>query len=337
MTSRLTLRDPRDVAAAVPYLLGYYPADGLVVIGLRAHMAVLVQRWELDADAEGLAGTVTQLVGDSVDSVILVGYGSAYEVRSAVAALCVRLVPPVVCALRVAGDRCFCQLCDSCTPPGGMPFDDRDSRIAVEAVVAGLTALPSRADLAALVAPVDGDAEREMAAAVHRADLELARLQRRAQSRRDPGGVRMLTDRGRYAVDTALRKARAGERLEDAAVARLTLLLHAIPVRDHAWEHTDHEDWQLALWTELTRRAYPPLVAPVASLLAFAAWRDGNGPLATVALERALAVAPTYAMALLLREALLSGLPPQAVSPWPAEALRRASPSRGSAGGGERL
>ncbi|WP_051366591.1 DUF4192 domain-containing protein [Hamadaea tsunoensis] len=337
MKPHLTLRDPCDVAAAVPYLLGFHPADGLVVLGLRGNAAVIVQRWELDADAEGLAEAVAGLVGDAVDGVLLVGYGDAYQVRAAVAALCVRLAPPVLCALRVAGDRCFCELCDGCTPPGGARFDDRGGRIAAEAVLAGLSALPSRADLAGLVAPVGGAAALAMEAAVARADVELGRARLRARSRQDPDGIETLVGQGRDAVDSALRTYRSGGRLDDAAVAHLTLLLHALPVRDHAWESTDHEEWQLSLWTDLTRRAYPSLVAPVASLLAFAAWRDGNGPLATVALERALAVTPAYGMANLLLDALLRGLPPDALGSWPAEAIRHASPTGGTAGGGRRL
>ena len=49
------------------------------------------------------------------------------------------------------------------------------------------------------------------------------------------------------------------------------------------------------------------MVPPVASLLAYAAWLDGRGALANVALDRALAEDPAYSMALLLRDALDHG------------------------------
>jgi hypothetical protein len=51
-------------------------------------------------------------------------------------------------------------------------------------------------------------------------------------------------------------------------------------------------------------------VAAPASLLAFVAWQAGDGALANVALDRALADNPRYSMALLLREALDAGAPP---------------------------
>jgi Domain of unknown function (DUF4192) len=43
---------------------------------------------------------------------------------------------------------------------------------------------------------------------------------------------------------------------------------------------------------------------------AFCAWQSGNGALGNVALDRALADNPRYSMALLLRDALDSGVPP---------------------------
>jgi Domain of unknown function (DUF4192) len=51
-------------------------------------------------------------------------------------------------------------------------------------------------------------------------------------------------------------------------------------------------------------------VSPPASLLAFCAWQNGDGALANVALDRALADNPRYSMAQLLRQALDAGAPP---------------------------
>jgi hypothetical protein len=71
-----------------------------------------------------------------------------------------------------------------------------------------------------------------------------------------------------------------------------------------------HREAHLRLWTDLTRRARPGYVPAPASLLAFVAWQSGNGALANVALDRALADNPRYSMALLLRQAIDSGAPP---------------------------
>ena len=71
-----------------------------------------------------------------------------------------------------------------------------------------------------------------------------------------------------------------------------------------------HRQAHLRLWTDLTRHAQPGYIAGPACLLAFTAWQTGNGALANVALDRALADNPGYSMALLLRDAIDAGAPP---------------------------
>lgn len=111
------------------------------------------------------------------------------------------------------------------------------------------------------------------------------------------------------------------------------MLLTHVPVRDHAWERTDGRDEDIALWTDVLRRAEPELIAVPAALLAFAAWRAGQGALAAVALERALAEHPGHSMALLLDDLLRRGVPPSELDGWPAVGspgvLRRRRSRRG--------
>ena len=73
-----------------------------------------------------------------------------------------------------------------------------------------------------------------------------------------------------------------------------------------------HQPAHVRLWTDATRRACPVYVAAPASLLAFTAWQAGDGALASLALDRALADDPAYSMARLLAGALAAGLPPSA-------------------------
>jgi hypothetical protein len=70
------------------------------------------------------------------------------------------------------------------------------------------------------------------------------------------------------------------------------------------------------------RRLEPPFVPPAATLFAMASWRAGDSTHATIALERALAIDPSYSMALLLMHALQSLLSPSTLNgrlPTPAE------------------
>src|SRR5262249_56972532 len=88
-------------------------------------------------------------------------------------------------------------------------------------------------------------------------------------------------------------------------------------VRDDAWSRMlpEHRETHLRLWTDLTRMAQPGYVAAPSSLLAFCAWQSGNGALANLALDRALADDPRYSMAMLLRQAIDSGAPQSPARP----------------------
>jgi hypothetical protein len=124
---------------------------------------------------------------------------------------------------------------------------------------------------------------------------------------------RALLQPGLQAVTAAVEAYRAGGRFESHEdAARLALALEDIRVRDDAWARMDpeHRRAHLRLWTDLTTLARPGYAAPPAALLAFTAWQDGNGALANVALDRALAEDPGYSMAKLLRDALDGGAPP---------------------------
>ena len=90
------------------------------------------------------------------------------------------------------------------------------------------------------------------------------------------------------------------------------MALRDLRVRDDAWARMDpaHADGHLRLWTDVLRRAQPGHVAAPAALLAFVAWQTGDGALANVALDRALADDPGYSMALLLRQVITAGAPP---------------------------
>jgi hypothetical protein len=117
---------------------------------------------------------------------------------------------------------------------------------------------------------------------------------------------------GQVAVLDAISRYRAGGLVPAEHAALLTVALRQVRVRDDAWARMDpgERGAHLRLWTDLTRLARPGYVAAPASLLAFCAWQNGDGALANVALDRALADNARYSMALLLREALDAGAPP---------------------------
>ncbi len=116
----------------------------------------------------------------------------------------------------------------------------------------------------------------------------------------------------------AIASYRAGRPVTAAdPVAWLSVALAHLPVRDDAWARMDPEyrDAHLRLWSDVVRRARRAYLAAPASLLAFTAWQCGEGALANIALDRALAADPGYSLAQLLRDILDAGVPPSEARP----------------------
>ncbi|GAB2939386.1 hypothetical protein GCM10027280_29640 [Micromonospora polyrhachis] len=351
----LSVRSPADLLAAVPYLLGFHPADSLVVVALREKRVVFVARADLPdgsvrpfppdlslppdlamsggqsggdtlsgiaAAAREVAKYITEVVTrQDADAAVVVGYGPAERVTPAVDAVRPALEIAgllVLDVLRVTDRRYWSYFCvtPECCPPEGNRYDPTASPIAAAATFAGKVALPDRATLVRQVAPVDGPVRESMHQATRRAQSRAATLINAAPSA-DLLGERALGRAGESAIRTAMERQRTGGRLTDDEAAWLSVLLTHLPVRDHAWERTDDVDWHQTLWLDLTRRAEPGLVAAPASLLAFAAWRSGDGALAAVAVERALRDQPDYSLALLLGEILHNGVQPSTLDGWP--------------------
>jgi hypothetical protein len=323
---RVQVSGPADVLAVVPHLMGFHPRLSFVVIGAAgpSRRVELGFRYDLPdppdaaAAAEIAAHAVTVLAQRGAGTVIGIGYGPG------------RLVTPVADAfaeaarqrplelrevLRVEDGRYWSYLCGNvaCCPPDGVPFDYRSHPVAAAMTVAGLAARPDRDAVVAAVAPLTGDAARAMDQAIDRACLRAQALMDRAR-RHGPGNpLRLVVSAGRRAVREAIGVYRRGGRITDEdRLAWLAASLVHLAVRDDAWARMvpEHRQAHLSLWADIVRHTDGPWVPAPASLLAFTAWQAGDGTLANVALDRALAADPDYSMARLLRDILAAGVPP---------------------------
>ncbi|MEV4117352.1 DUF4192 domain-containing protein [Micromonospora sp. NPDC049645] len=322
---QLAVRSPADLIAAVPYLLGFHPTDSVVAVALHGRQIIFAARADLpepSTDPGGLAGHLAGVIRrQGAEAATVVGYGQPDRVTPAVDAVRNALNVTglhVLDALRVTDGRWWSYLCTEpdCCPPEGRRYDPSANAVTASAVSAGQVALPDRAALVAQVAPVHGPARDAARAATLRAERRLAELLEQAPDS-DLLGGRALRSAGVAAVREAQRRQRRGERLDDDEVAWLSLLMTHLPVRDHAWERTDGRDRDIALWTDVLRRAEPEVAAAPGALLAFAAWRAGQGALAAVAIERTLTLHPDYSLAVLLDDLLRRGVPPSELDGWP--------------------
>lgn len=317
-----------DILAAIPYLLGFHPDASLVVLGLEGQRGLVRFTVRVDLPPAGtqevdeLTGylgdvTVAQQVGEAV----LVAYGPPESADPAVALADQRLRARGIGIreeLRAHHGRYWSYSCADprCCPPAGSPYDVSTSAIAAAATAAGCVALPDRTALQRSVAPVGGGARSAMRQATARAE---ARLQGWAADCPDWATLhRRLVGEGSARMHAALQGCAAGRgKPSDDETAWLGLLLTRLRIRDEAWLLINGEQRRahLSLWTHVVRRAEKPYVPAPACLLAFAAWQDGDGALASVAVERALDADSEYSMAGLISAALTRGVRPEAWQP----------------------
>jgi hypothetical protein len=335
---------PAELLAIIPHLLGFVPESSLVLIGTepsRSHVRVTL-RYDLpdppDADvAADIAAHAVGVIGaQGLTTTLAVGYGPE------------SLVDPVAGALRDAmrkagielreflraeAGRYWSYVCsdEACCPAAGVPYGasaesasaaltEIATAAGMEIVAAGTIAptasqvLPDRAAVAARVAPLGGIAAESMRQATRRAERHVTRLLSKIRKSGRLGAIRhLIAAEGLAEVGAMITTYRAGGTFStDYQIAWMTVALRDLRVRDDAWARMDpaHRDAHRRLWTDVTRRAQPGYVAAPAALLAFVAWQVGDGALANVALDRALADDSRYSMALLLRQVITAGAPP---------------------------
>ena len=304
--TRINLSTSEDVLTAVPYLLGFHPTNSLVFVCLRDGNVSVTGRIDLHAGKppadRGVRTLVDRLAADGVTAVILIGYGTPTAVTVMTDAFldaCRALHLAVREALRVTDDRYWSYLCPGgdCCPIDGTPLPETADAIAAGFVATGHIALPSREDLASALDPIDDlDTVTTLIAAIRLAPESCAQVEALLQ---------------RYASDV-------GDFPDIAETALILTWLHLDEaVLRAALAHIDLNPPvpQVELWIWLTRHAPPQYLAEPASVLAYTAWRAGNGALARIACERALAAVPEHRLARLVIEFLNAGANPTGVPP----------------------
>jgi Domain of unknown function (DUF4192) len=318
---------PTVLLTVIPHLLGFVPQASLVVLGTEPpnDRIKVTLRYDLpDPPGAGIAADIAEhavgvLGSQRLAAMMAVGYGPE------------TLVDPVAGALRDAARKAGIELRDvlrvedrrywsyrcadeTCCPVAGTPFDPGAHSAAAAMASDGNRVLADRAAVAARVAPLGGIAAQSMRQATRRAEQHASQLLAKVRKSARIGAVRqMIAAEGLNAVGAMIATYRAGGKYTtDYQIAWITVALRDLRVRDDAWARMDpaYLDAHRRLWIDMTRRAQPGYVAAPAALLAFVAWQSGDGALANVALDRALADEPRYSMALLLRQVISAGAPP---------------------------
>lgn len=301
----LTARTPEDLLALAPVVLGFQPAESVVMLTFEGAHSFHAR---VDLPPPG-AAAVDEMVGALLEPackhrVGRVAFLVFTERAQSAERVCRRLVRAfreegidVVDVIRADGRRWFPMLRHRrWAPAAGVPYDVSTHPFLAQAVLDGRVTRASREDVARSLRP---DPER---VARLEAQLEVALA---AGEPDPPAWVRA----------TVHRLAGAREAPDDADAARLLRAVDTdVAARDAAWVGLgrscarDHVE----LWTDLVRRAPDHLCTAPAAVLALAAWLAGEGALAWCAIDRVHEVDPDHSLAALVADMLVAAVPPSA-------------------------
>jgi Domain of unknown function (DUF4192) len=326
-TSRIRICDPGELIEAVPYLLGFHPRESVTFLGMSrqespsdVYNVAVTARIDLPASPPSpvdLAPIVDILLRAGARlAVVLVhrdddGDFEDYVpmlLRAAQQALLDRGV--LLADLLVIGDRTWTSaLCTSedCCPQAGRERLLDTSVVAASAVLAGMVARTDRDELAAVLNLAPPTVRRSVACQLEAAQKRIHDAAVRVDSRA------ALLARDRNALLASLREPQAGP-MSARRVARFGVALQEIEIRDACWEAIEGGalDPEPAL-LELLRGLPPPFDAAPLFLFGWARWRGGDGTMAAMAAERALASDPRCSAAKLLAKAVANGVNPRSL------------------------
>lgn len=270
----VTLNTPDDLIAVVPHLLGYRPAESLVVVPLsfgtvpcsRGDLPITTEDreralefWIRPLGHDAPAGTELALICFTENR------PAAEEAVAHLAAGLVKAGTRAPVQLITAGGRWE----DLRAGQSGTLTREAETLVATEMTVAGRRQPASSWE--SLVASMDGDPQPV-------ADL----LPAASASAEDQAAERSWT------MKRIAQFHRDGLRVSDADAARMLTALTVPRCQLQVWTAMSRKNSvsHAALWFDLTRRAPEQVRGGPASLLGFASWLAGEGPIATIALRK---------------------------------------------------
>jgi hypothetical protein len=322
---------PAELLQAVPYLLGFHPARSLVLVGLHDERLVVTARLDLtDALLGGVRHAVEPMTRGGSSSFVAILYADDEAAADDELGDEVEISLPewraIYDALRTEVRRFDAQLRDvlvvsdgrwrsltcrdvDCCPLGGRPLPAAPSAFTTAATVDGVVALPSRAALEDVLAPLPDDERVVLEPAIAQAERVAVEQMLGGAARRWEASANRAIFRTARAAEQPGWSAPAGE-----VVGHFGAALMVTSLRDAVWLAVDGNRLDgRPLWRELGRRLPSPYDAPPLFLYGWASWRAGDGASAGIAAERAVASNPEYHAADLLLAAVTSGVDPKQV------------------------
>lgn len=313
---RLTARNPEDLLAMAPVVLGFWPDDSVVMMtfgALRPFHARLPMPAFDELDACVLLEVEECLLGPAerhgVQAVVLLYFTDdprvAEIVHDALREGCrVRGIGMVIAVVADGAEY-------SVVGAGGelgprTSYDVTAHPFVVQGIVEGRITHRTRADMVASI-----EADPASAAPV------LEQLHEGGWHDTDPPiGAREVRRHGNWVAATVRHATGSGELPGPGRLARLLWALQVPRIRDAAWSVLDRPTAarHVRFWTEVLRRTPDDLAAAPGVLLGLAAWQAGDGALAWAAVDRSRRADPDCRLAAFLATLLEEAVPPDAWS-----------------------
>ncbi|MFI8851321.1 DUF4192 domain-containing protein [Streptomyces sp. 891-h] len=312
----VSLRDPSELAEALPYLLGFYPDDSLVVVALHGERGRFGGRLRIGIpdDESGWAAFAPQIAecletssrarGDRPDGALIFlcqEPGEGHSGRDVMERLhplvqqlrraCGELEMPVYEALCLSEGRYFSYCCPDprCCPPEGRPLaQSGTSAMAVAAAYAGLPMHGSLREMEKRLTPLGPPFAEEQIRVLDSVSAELSprmlsvegRPQVRTETLALLGQLLERFQRCSPTAETTLgQDAHDDGLLSHDECAAAVLGLQDRETRDQAAEWMEGADVApaLRLWRALARRCAGPYLGYSAALLTLAGWVAWSG------------------------------------------------------------
>lgn len=314
------VRGPADVAVIIPYLLGFQPAESLVLVALEGPRKRFgpVLRVDLVDDPDLRPELTAQVVGLAVSNHVPLALVVAFSDTSERADPLVGLVVESLAehgvgledAFRTDGRRWWSYVCHDpqCCNPDGVPYDAGTSRVAAEAVVSGLSFVPDREALRSRFLPEDAGLREEVG------------LEARFLRRTDPSVWPWSSSVPLEAKVTSALAAPSALTTREAAWLAVAVQPWAGQERAIALIDRANAAQHFELWRTVMCRVPDHLLPAVGCLAAFSAWLDGRGVLASHAVDKVLEVAPSHPFARSVATMLAQAVNPRT---WPERRERR--------------
>ena len=306
----MIVNSPRQLLSALPHLIGFHPSSSIVAVAMDDDEILTIARFDATNKQVHLPESVLATLRQAQSpALVLIAY---LDVEITLEQL-TELVPQsrefqCLDALWVRNRRWNSLMCEDlgCCPNEGNELAEVTAT-ELEFVLAGSAPFSSREDLTSRLESVPLDAEQiEMRdSAVKEASAEFEAQRQKYESK--------VPARSDY-LDRLMKKWEQDSTWNWQMFALLCVVVSDIQMRDgFLRQMLDRPALRLPIRTTLmvaVSQAQQQYVAPLATALAGCAWLDGNGAMASVALERALSADPSYSLARLLERAISHSVPP---------------------------